>query len=420
MKIGTILIKMVVLVAFAIGISHTADAQTSGCLGIRYSLSDSKFHVYFKPSTTGAQTQLNTGSLIALMAPSPNALGSSVTITPVTGSWAMSGVNNIAGDNLNGSSSSVAYWSIVLGNDPNITPTAGTEIELFNFTTSGDCNGGAFDINSNPFTQIAGGTGQAGTVLYASDNNFGSDNILGTSSSCVYDGGAKSLCQNSPSLSCAGISLSPNTFTQGTSTSANLTVNLSGVTGGSYSFSETTAANFATNPTPFTTSLIAGQTSVVIPISYDGSGSGSQTLTIGMSGNNASTTTCTVSATINAAAVVSVSNPNIIKNGTTNGGTQTGTASTEMLPTGASSFVYSTTTSCTAPAGATVLPASSNLAITNTSTGVYSYITPTAAGSYFYCIKVCDASNPNNCTTSTYTVNVTAVCNAGSVAPSVH
>lgn len=419
MKIGTILIKMVILIALAVGVSYSADAQTSGCVGIRYSLSDSKFHVYFKPSTTGAQTQLNTGSLIALMAPSPNALGSTVTITSVTGSWAMSGVNNIAGDNLNGSSSSVAYWSVVLGNDPNITPTAGTEIELFNFTTSGDCNRGSFDINSNSFTQIAGGTGQAGTVLYASDNNFGSDNILGTSSSCVYDGGAKSLCQNTPSLSCAGISLSPNTFTQGSAATANLTVNLMGVTGGSYSFSETSAANFATNPIPYTASLTAGQTSVIIPISYDGGGSGSQTLTISMSGNNASTTTCSVSAIINAAAVVAVANPAITKNGTTIGGSQIGTASTEMLPTGASSFVYNTTTSCTAPAGTTALPASSNLAITNTSTGAYSYTTPTTAGSYFYCINVCDASNPNNCATSTYTLNVSAVCNAGSVAPTV-
>lgn len=419
MKIRAIFQKMLLIVALVTGVAYFANAQTTGCVAVRFSLTDSKFHVYFKPSTSGAQTQLNNGSLIALMAPSPNTLGTSISISSVTGSWAISGVNNTIGDNANGSSSAMAYWSVVLGNDPNITPVAGTEIELFNFSVSGACNGGSFDINSNPNTQVANGNGQAGTVLFASDNNFGADNILGISASCTYDGGAKALCENVPSLSCSGIALSPNVFTQGSASSANLTLNLTGITAGSYSFVETTASNFTTNPSTYSTSLTAGQSSVVIPISYDGGGSGSQTLTISMSGNNSSSITCPVTAVINAAAVVSVSNPTIPKTVSTNSGQQTGTASTEMNPSGATSYIYSIIACSPTPAGTTALPASSNLIMTNTNNGVYSYTTPTTAGTYSYCIKVCDANNSNNCATTTYTLNVSAVCNAGSVAPSV-
>jgi hypothetical protein len=62
---------------------------------------------------------------------------------------------------------------------------------------------------------------------------------------------------------------------------------------------------------------------------------------------------------------------------------------------------------CVAPVGATALPPSSNLVVN--SNGSYSYTAPTTAGTYFFCIKVCDSSTPTPiCTIATYTVTVAA------------
>ena len=91
---------------------------------------------------------------------------------------------------------------------------------------------------------------------------------------------------------------------------------------------------------------------------------------------------------------------------------KTGTASTELTPTGGNgTYVYSVdnSASCTPVSGATALPSTSNLTVTNSATGAYTYTTPATAGVYYFCIKVCDTSTPTpNCVTKTYTVTVTA------------
>ena len=91
---------------------------------------------------------------------------------------------------------------------------------------------------------------------------------------------------------------------------------------------------------------------------------------------------------------------------------KTGTASTDLAPTGGNgTYVYSVdnSASCTPVAGATALPASSNLTVTNATTGAYTYTAPATAGTYYYCIKVCDTSMPTpSCITKTYTLTVTA------------
>jgi large repetitive protein len=87
-----------------------------------------------------------------------------------------------------------------------------------------------------------------------------------------------------------------------------------------------------------------------------------------------------------------------------------GNAATELAPTGGiGAYTYTdATATCTAPSGATQLPASSNLMVTS-GTGAYTYTAPATAGTYYYCIKVCDSDTPTaNCVTSTYTINVTA------------
>jgi large repetitive protein len=87
-----------------------------------------------------------------------------------------------------------------------------------------------------------------------------------------------------------------------------------------------------------------------------------------------------------------------------------GNAATELAPTGGiGAYTYTNATAtCTAPSGATQLPASSNLMVTS-GTGAYTYTAPATAGTYYYCIKVCDSDLPTaNCVTSTYTINVTS------------
>ncbi|WP_435355911.1 hypothetical protein [Emticicia sp. SJ17W-69] len=408
MKNGILFLRRIAIVAILFLTSFIADAQTVGSLSVTRDV-NGIYHVYFK-APSDISFQILQDATITIVGPSGTWSPSNViTVNSPGNNW---GLGN--SKYTNGGSD---YISFVPGNGPSSATNylANTATELFNFSLSGACAGGSLNIYTGSEMLNAGVSYVTSLVVQDTPTSSAREGWDGSS----YDLNT-AACEVIPSLSCSGITLNPNTFTAGTTASASITVSLTGISAGAYNFSETTAANFATNPTTYSTNLIAGQTSVNIPINYDGGGSGSQTLTISMSGNNASTITCPVSAIINAAAVISVSNPTIPKTGNTNGGTQTGTASTEMNPTGATSYIYSTTVCSPTPAGTTPLPASSNLTITNASTGAYSYITPTTTGTYSYCIKVCDANNANNCATSTYTLNVSAVCNAGSVAPSVH
>jgi large repetitive protein len=85
-----------------------------------------------------------------------------------------------------------------------------------------------------------------------------------------------------------------------------------------------------------------------------------------------------------------------------------GNAATELAPVGGvGAYTYTdVTTTCTPPSGST---GQITLTSLNASTGAYNYTAPATAGTYYYCIKVCDASLPTaSCVTSTYTVNVTS------------
>lgn len=106
----------------------------------------------------------------------------------------------------------------------------------------------------------------------------------------------------------------------------------------------------------------------------------------------------------------------------TTGQAKTGNAATELAPTGGvSPYIYSDGTgdaACVAPSGATALPASSNLTV-NSTTGAYTYTAPTTAGTYYYCIKVCDSSTPTaDCVVKTYTLTVSVPpCNVNGITP---
>jgi hypothetical protein len=123
-------------------------------------------------------------------------------------------------------------------------------------------------------------------------------------------------------------------------------------------------------------------------------------------------TTCTSPLTITQPPVItkSVSTP------------VTGTALTDLIPTGGTGAITYTNGSsdplCVAPVGAMALPATSNLTVS--SAGAYSYTTPTMAGTYYFCVKVCDSASPTpDCKIATYKVIVTAPnCIIGTTMPS--
>lgn len=105
-------------------------------------------------------------------------------------------------------------------------------------------------------------------------------------------------------------------------------------------------------------------------------------------------------------------NPNVSQS-VTSGQSKSGNAATDLSPTGGTApLIYSNgnnDAACIAPSGANLLPSSSNLSI-NASTGAYTYTAPTTAGTYYFCIKVCDSSSPTPvCSVSTYTITVTTV-----------
>ncbi len=91
---------------------------------------------------------------------------------------------------------------------------------------------------------------------------------------------------------------------------------------------------------------------------------------------------------------------------------KSGVAPTDLIPTnGTGTITYSNGSGdalCVQPSGTQPLPASSNLTI-NATTGAYSYTTPSAAGTYYFCVKVCDSSTPTpECKMAIYQVTVTA------------
>lgn len=136
----------------------------------------------------------------------------------------------------------------------------------------------------------------------------------------------------------------------------------------------------------------------------------------GTGGDGSATTV--VTATTTTCAALTANNPTTQ---TVSGGqVYTGNAGTELAPTGGTGpYTYSNGSSdpaCINPGGATALPPASNLTVTNSTTGAYTYTAPTVAGTYFFCIKVCDSTSPTpNCVVKTYTVVVP--CAAGSNPP---
>jgi hypothetical protein len=98
-----------------------------------------------------------------------------------------------------------------------------------------------------------------------------------------------------------------------------------------------------------------------------------------------------------------------------------GIVPTDVTPTGGTgALTYSNGSAdplCVQPSGATALTGTITI---NPSTGAYGYTTPATAGTYYFCVKVCDSTSPTpDCKMATYQVVVTATpCLVGSAMPS--
>ena len=103
------------------------------------------------------------------------------------------------------------------------------------------------------------------------------------------------------------------------------------------------------------------------------------------------------------------------------GSPKLGNAATELTPVGGTgTYTYSNGSgdpTCVAPSGATLL---SPAPVIIAATGAYTYTAPITAGTYYYCIKVCDTTLLTPlCKVQTYTLVVTVPCAVGAAAPSL-
>jgi len=97
---------------------------------------------------------------------------------------------------------------------------------------------------------------------------------------------------------------------------------------------------------------------------------------------------------------------------------KTGNAATDLAPSGGTApYTYSNGSSdaaCVAPSGATALTG-----VVILPTGAYSYTAPATAGTYYFCVKVCDLLGV--CSVKVYSVTVAAAaCSIGTAVPVVN
>ena len=264
--------------------------------------------------------------------------------------------------------------------------TANTEKLLFTFTlpTGTPCVSGVrlFNNNTDPNSQPDMGFGDFanyftnisnGKEYYA--NNYGTPLV---DAACPCLGGS-----TAPIL----------TATTKSNTCPVLTVNLSTIT--ATNKPSGTVLTWHTGSTPTAANKVADSSAVTTVGTY-------------YAAFNDAANACysTASTAVTVTKTLCTTTPSVT---TTTGTTTTGNATTELNPTGGNApYTYSNgagDAACVAPGGASALPAGSNFTVN--SNGTYSYTAPATAGTYYYCIKVCDNTSPTPiCKTTTYTLTV--------------
>jgi large repetitive protein len=143
---------------------------------------------------------------------------------------------------------------------------------------------------------------------------------------------------------------------------------------------------------------------------------GAQSVTAIASNASGTSTPATASFTAtNATLPLTASSPAVQT--ATVGVARTGNAASELAPQGGTApYTYSNDTgnaSCTAVAGATMLPPAN---LTVASGGSYTVSPPSTPGTYYYCIKVCDSGSPTpQCITKSYTLTVSPQSGVGTL-----
>ena len=300
------------------------------------------------------------------------------------------------------------------GNTTCTSATAATRVGSLYLSNSGACSGSEIQAirkgsNSSTFNNEYIGLTPNTNYIFVIRTTFQPSPCIEFQSSWVkyYGGVAPQFTFN-----CGTASTTGSFIADGSSHSGTLVAPITGATAGSTTFTVSGTGFTGT----LSTTLTAGQTSVTIPITFDGSGSsGSRTLTVT---SPTGTGTCTKSVTVtgNATPVItSAASVNFAENGL--------------------GIAY-TTTATDADAGQTKTysfetgGADNGKFTINASTGAVSFITspnfeiPTDAGGnnvYDIKVKVCDNGTPVLCAIKDVAITVTDVveCSAGTTAPTL-
>ena len=207
---------------------------------------------------------------------------------------------------------------------------------------------------------------------------------------------------------CANATLS-GTFTLGTASTGTLTIPITTTRDGQVIVASITGTGFASVPSPFMTNLIPGQTSLSIPISYDGSGpTGVRSLSVSSAQGTGS---CPPSVTVTSL-VITTPDAGTVSSGL--GGTAVANVAINDIVNGQTATVgtggnATLSTVGTYPTGITL----------NTTTGSVSVAQGTTPGTYTLVYQVCDKLTTPTCATTTATItitpSITATPDAGTV-----
>lgn len=206
-------------------------------LSLRFQESDSKYHVYLRPTADPAAVPnsfLTDGSSqITLTALTGNTTISNITSVSPASSWNLITTTRNAGDVGSGAPTGTDFFVFAPSGDfSTLSYASGVEVELFNFSISGDCAapGAAYGILPSGSQTAEGGTLNIGTyysvVGYA--GGLGTSHFSGTytmESACDIDGDGvpnhDDVCPLTPGFpgnGCPAVALSPKAFLQGAST----------------------------------------------------------------------------------------------------------------------------------------------------------------------------------------------------------
>lgn len=224
------------LTAFVFSLTSLIPSFGQIELSLRYLESDNKYHVYLRPTAnpTGTNAFLTDGSSqITITAGTGNTAISNITSVNPTAAWSLMTTTRNQGDLASGAPAATDFFVFSPGGDfSSITYTSGTEVELFNFSITGDCAGAgaAYDIlpsgsqtaeggtlNIGSYYSVAGYAGGLGTSHFSATYNMvalcdiDGDGVPNHNDNCP-------LIAGFPISGCPTVALTPKAFLQGAST----------------------------------------------------------------------------------------------------------------------------------------------------------------------------------------------------------